>query len=93
MNRMSERETAVELPFAADRCPCVEKLRTEGACGGEAGVSERTLSHVEWWWVAALAGGLTPTQRGGDCGNGHLPGAGRHESHHAMLCMYHSRTG
>jgi hypothetical protein len=28
MNRMSERETAVELPFAADCCPCVEKLRT-----------------------------------------------------------------
>jgi hypothetical protein len=25
---MSERETVVELPFAADRCPCVEKLRT-----------------------------------------------------------------
>ena len=22
------RETVVELPFAADRCPCVEKLRT-----------------------------------------------------------------
>jgi hypothetical protein len=28
MNRMSERETVVELPFAADCCPCVEKLRT-----------------------------------------------------------------
>jgi hypothetical protein len=25
---MSEREAAVELPFAADCCPCVEKLRT-----------------------------------------------------------------
>jgi hypothetical protein len=25
---MSERETVVELPFAADCCPCVEKLRT-----------------------------------------------------------------
>jgi hypothetical protein len=25
---MSERETVDELPFAADRCPCVEKLRT-----------------------------------------------------------------
>ena len=25
---MSERETVVELPFAADSCPCVEKLRT-----------------------------------------------------------------
>jgi hypothetical protein len=25
---MSERETVVELPFAADWCPCVEKLRT-----------------------------------------------------------------
>ena len=25
---MSERETAVELPWAADCCPCVEKLRT-----------------------------------------------------------------
>jgi hypothetical protein len=24
---MSERETVVELPFAADCCPCVEKLR------------------------------------------------------------------
>ena len=24
----SERETVVELPFAADCCPCVEKLRT-----------------------------------------------------------------
>jgi hypothetical protein len=28
MNRMSERETVVELPFAAECCPCVEKLRT-----------------------------------------------------------------
>jgi hypothetical protein len=28
MNRMSERETVVELPWAADSCPCVEKLRT-----------------------------------------------------------------
>jgi hypothetical protein len=28
INRMSERETVVELPFAADCCPCVEKLRT-----------------------------------------------------------------
>jgi hypothetical protein len=28
MNRMSERETVVELPWAADRCPWVEKLRT-----------------------------------------------------------------
>jgi hypothetical protein len=25
---LSERETVVSLPFAADRCPCVEKLRT-----------------------------------------------------------------
>jgi hypothetical protein len=25
---MSERETLVELPWAADRCPCVDKLRT-----------------------------------------------------------------
>jgi hypothetical protein len=25
---MSERETVVEVPFAADCCPCVEKLRT-----------------------------------------------------------------
>jgi hypothetical protein len=25
---LSERETVVELPFAADCCPCVEKLRT-----------------------------------------------------------------
>jgi hypothetical protein len=25
---VSEHETAVELPFAADCCPCVEKLRT-----------------------------------------------------------------
>jgi hypothetical protein len=25
---MSERETAVELPFAADCCPCLDKLRT-----------------------------------------------------------------
>jgi hypothetical protein len=25
---MSERETVVELPWAADSCPCVEKLRT-----------------------------------------------------------------
>ena len=25
---MSERETEVELPLAADSCPCVEKLRT-----------------------------------------------------------------
>ena len=25
---MSERETVVELPFAADSCPCVGKLRT-----------------------------------------------------------------
>jgi hypothetical protein len=25
---MSERETVVELPWAADCCPCVEKLRT-----------------------------------------------------------------
>jgi hypothetical protein len=28
INRMSARETVVELPFAADCCPCVEKLRT-----------------------------------------------------------------
>jgi hypothetical protein len=29
MNRMSEeRETVVELPFAAGCCPCVERLRT-----------------------------------------------------------------
>jgi hypothetical protein len=28
ISRMSERETVVELPFAADCCPCVEKLRT-----------------------------------------------------------------
>jgi hypothetical protein len=28
IDRMSERETVVELPFAADCCPCVEKLRT-----------------------------------------------------------------
>jgi hypothetical protein len=28
MNRMSERETEVELPWAADSCPCVEKQRT-----------------------------------------------------------------
>jgi hypothetical protein len=28
MNRMLERETVVELPWAADNCPCVEKLRT-----------------------------------------------------------------
>jgi hypothetical protein len=28
LNRMSEREMLVELPFAADCCPCVEKLRT-----------------------------------------------------------------
>jgi hypothetical protein len=27
-DRMSERETVVELPWAADCCPCVEKLRT-----------------------------------------------------------------
>jgi hypothetical protein len=27
-HRMSERETVVELPWAADSCPCVEKLRT-----------------------------------------------------------------
>jgi hypothetical protein len=27
MSRMAERETAVRLPFAADSCPCVEKLR------------------------------------------------------------------
>jgi hypothetical protein len=26
IDRMSERETVVELPFAADRCPCVKKL-------------------------------------------------------------------
>ena len=25
---VSERETVVELPWAADSCPCVEKLRT-----------------------------------------------------------------
>jgi hypothetical protein len=25
---VSERETVVELPFAADCCPCVEQLRT-----------------------------------------------------------------
>jgi hypothetical protein len=25
---MSKRETVAELPFAADCCPCVEKLRT-----------------------------------------------------------------
>jgi hypothetical protein len=25
---MSEREAVVELPWAADCCPCVEKLRT-----------------------------------------------------------------
>ena len=25
---MIERETVVELPWAADSCPCVEKLRT-----------------------------------------------------------------
>jgi hypothetical protein len=25
---MSERETVVELPWDADRCPCVEKPRT-----------------------------------------------------------------
>jgi hypothetical protein len=28
MNRMSGRETVVELPFTADCSPCVEKLRT-----------------------------------------------------------------
>jgi hypothetical protein len=28
MNRMAERETVVELPWAADSCPCVGKLRT-----------------------------------------------------------------
>jgi hypothetical protein len=28
MNRMSEREIVFKLPFAADCCPCVEKLRT-----------------------------------------------------------------
>jgi hypothetical protein len=28
MNRVSERETVVRLPFAADCCPCAEKLRT-----------------------------------------------------------------
>jgi hypothetical protein len=28
IGRMSERETVVELPLAADSCPCVEKLRT-----------------------------------------------------------------
>jgi hypothetical protein len=28
INRMSERETVVELPWAADSCPWVEKLRT-----------------------------------------------------------------
>jgi hypothetical protein len=26
--RESEHETVVELPWAADCCPCVEKLRT-----------------------------------------------------------------
>jgi hypothetical protein len=25
---LSERGAVVELPWAADRCPCVEKLRT-----------------------------------------------------------------
>jgi hypothetical protein len=29
INRMSERETVVELPWAAGCCPCVEKLRSE----------------------------------------------------------------
>jgi hypothetical protein len=28
INRMPERETLVELPWAADCCLCVEKLRT-----------------------------------------------------------------
>jgi hypothetical protein len=28
INRMTEREPVAELPFAADCCPCVEKLRT-----------------------------------------------------------------
>jgi hypothetical protein len=39
MNRMSERETVVELPWAADSCPWVGKLRavlplTVGIRGG-----------------------------------------------------------
>ena len=30
INRMSERETVVELPFAAGCCPCVGKLQVKG---------------------------------------------------------------
>jgi hypothetical protein len=34
INRMSERETVVELPFAADCCPCVEaENRVTIQCG------------------------------------------------------------
>jgi hypothetical protein len=36
INRMSERETVVELPFAADCCPCV------GECGVAMGVWVRS---------------------------------------------------
>jgi hypothetical protein len=68
----SERDTVVELPFAADSCPWVEKLRTvlpltvgirdgavrEGGCeGGETRLIGTTAVHVQ----AVLAHSLLRT--------------------------------
>jgi hypothetical protein len=52
---MSERETVVELPFAADCCPCVEKLRTvlPLMLGGGGGVCVWS-SAAFWCWPATL---------------------------------------
>ena len=44
---VSGRETGVELPWAADRCPCVEKLRTvlPFAVGTRDSVVQLVLTH------------------------------------------------
>jgi hypothetical protein len=50
MNRMSERETVVELPFAADCCPCVKELRTgRGGGRGFSGCGGWRASSSRYW--------------------------------------------
>jgi hypothetical protein len=46
MNRMSERETVVALPFAADGCPCVVRCATD--VRAREGVWTAALGTVEW---------------------------------------------
>jgi hypothetical protein len=58
MNRMSEREAAVELPFAADGCPWVGKLRTVLPLTVEIRESAVQLVSIGVWGEGSLTGPL-----------------------------------